>query len=106
MNVQKILRYLLIGGIFAVPFIPLVISSTMFFPFITGKNFAFSIIVELLLGGWAILAVLDKAYRPKFTLLLISILSFVGIIAIADIFGANPFKSFWSNFERMEGFLT
>jgi hypothetical protein len=39
MNVQKILRYLLIGGIFAVPFIPLVISSTMFFPFITGRIF-------------------------------------------------------------------
>ena len=106
MHINKILRYLLIGGIFAIPFIPLVISSTMFFPFITGKNFLFRILVELLVGGWAILALFDKAYRPKFTLLLISILSFVGIIAIADIFGANPFKSFWSNFERMEGFLT
>ena len=37
---------------------------------------------------------------------LVSVLSFVGIIAIADIFGANPFKSFWSNFERMEGLIT
>jgi O-antigen ligase/Flp pilus assembly protein TadD len=78
----------------------------MFFPFITGKNFLFRILVELLVGGWAILAVFDKAYRPKFSWLLISVLSFVGIIAIADFFGANPFKSFWSNFERMEGLLT
>ena len=105
MNFGKILRYLLIAGIFIVPFIPLIVSSTMFFPFITGKNFTFRILVELLLGGWAILAVLDKAYRPKFSWLLISVLSFVGIMAFADFFGANPFKSFWSNFERMEGLL-
>jgi tetratricopeptide (TPR) repeat protein/O-antigen ligase len=103
---NKILKYALLIGIFLIPFIPFVISDTMFFPFITGKNFAFRILVELLLGGWAILAVFDKAYRPKFSWLLISILSFVSIIAIADIFGANPFKSIWSNFERMEGLLT
>ena len=105
MNAKKILRYLIIGGIFVIPFIPFIISSTMFFPFITGKNFLFRILIELLLGGWAILAVFDKAYRPKFSWLLISALSFVGIIALADIFGANFFKSFWSNFERMEGLL-
>ena len=106
LRMNKILRYTLLVGIFIVPFIPFVISSTMFFPFITGKNFLFRILIELLLGGWAILAVFDKAYRPKFSWLLISVLSFVGIIAIADVFGANPFKSFWSNFERMEGLLT
>jgi tetratricopeptide (TPR) repeat protein/O-antigen ligase len=106
MQINKILRYALLVGIFIIPFIPFVVSSTMFFPFITGKNFLFRIIIELLLGGWAILALFDKAYRPKFSWLLVSVLSFVGIIAIADIFGANFFKSFWSNFERMEGLLT
>lgn len=106
MNMSKILRYALLVGIFIIPFIPLVVSSTMFFPFITGKNFLFRILVELLVGGWAILALFDKAYRPKFSWLLVSVLSFVGIIAIADVFGANPFKSFWSNFERMEGLVT
>ena len=103
---NKILRYVLLVGIFIIPFIPFVISSTMFFPFITGKNFLFRILVELLVAGWAILTLFDKAYRPKFSWLLVSVLSFVGIIAIADIFGANPFKSFWSNFERMEGLIT
>ena len=103
---NKILRYFLLTGIFIIPFIALIISGKMFFPFITGKNFIFRILVELLLGGWAILALFDKAYRPKFSWLLVSVLSFVGIIALADIFGANPFKSFWSNFERMEGLIS
>ena len=35
-----------------------------------------------------------------------SVASFVAIIGIADLFGANPLKSFWSNFERMEGWIT
>jgi tetratricopeptide (TPR) repeat protein/O-antigen ligase len=105
MKMNKILRYFLIGGIFIVPFVALLVSGKMFFPFITGKNFAFRILVELLLGGWAILAVLDKAYRPRFSPLLIAVFAFLGIMTLADFFGANPFKSFWSNFERMEGLL-
>jgi len=103
---NKILRYFLLAGIFIIPFIALIISGKMFFPFITGKNFVFRILTELLLGGWAILALFDKTYRPKFSWLLVSVLSFVGVIALADIFGANPFKSFWSNFERMDGLIS
>lgn len=106
MNTQKILRYALLTGIFIVPFIALIVSGKMFFPFITGKNFMFRILVEMLLGGWAILAILDKAYRPKFSPLFIAVLTFLGIITVADFLGVNPFKSFWSNFERMEGLIS
>jgi O-antigen ligase/thioredoxin-like negative regulator of GroEL len=30
---------------------------------------------------------------------------FVVVVFVADVFGANPQKSFWSNYERMEGFV-
>lgn len=103
---QKILRYALLGGIFLVPFILLVVMNSLFFPFITGKNFAFRILVELLFGGWLILSLYNPAYRLKFSWLLASITAFVGIIALADIFGENPLKSIWSNFERMEGLVS
>lgn len=106
MNTQKILRYALLTGIFIVPFIALIVSGKMFFPFITGKNFVFRILVELLLGGWAILAILDKAYRPKFSPLFIAVLALLGVMTFADFLGVNPFKSFWSNFERMEGLIS
>ena len=106
MTVNKILRYGLFIGIFAVPFVPLIVANSMFFPFITGKNFMFRILVELMLGGWIILALRDVAYRPRFSWILAAFAVFVGIIALADIFGENPLKSFWSNFERMEGLVT
>jgi len=106
MNLKKILETIVKFGVFLIPFIPLIVTIGFFFPFITGKNFAFRIIVELLFASWAILAFWDAKYRPKFSLLLTSIVVFVSIIAVADLFGENPFRSFWSNFERMDGLLT
>ena len=106
MNFENIARRFVTWGIFLIPFIPLIISFSFFFPFITGKNFAFRILVELLFGAWLILILYDKSYRPRFSWLLASIASFVGIIAVADIFGENPLKSIWSNFERMDGLVT
>ena len=105
MNTQKLLRYALLGGIFIIPFIPLFVAQNMFFPFITGKNFAFRIIVELLLGAWIVLAYWDASYRPRVSAILAAFAAFVGIIALADLFGENPYKSIWSNYERMEGLV-
>lgn len=105
MKNNTIIRYCLYAVIFLVPFIPLIITSSMYFPFITGKNFAFRILTEIIIGLWAILAVRDAKYRPKFSLITWCVLAFVAIIALADAFGVYPYKSFWSNYERMEGLV-
>ncbi len=105
MNIQKILRYVLFTGVFIILLTPLFVSKDMFFPFITGKNFAFRIIVEIMLGAWLLLAYWDASYRPRWSAVLATLTTFVGIIAIADFFGENPFKSIWSNYERMEGLV-
>ena len=102
---NTILRYLLIGGIFLIPFIPFYVAQGMFFPFITGKNFAFRILVELMLGGWFMLAWRDPRYRPRFSWILAAYTLFMGVTIIADLFGENLFRSFWSNFERMDGLV-
>lgn len=106
MKNNNILKYLIYGGLFLMPFIPLIVTSSMYFPFITGKNFAFRILSEIIIGLWVILAVRDSKYRPKFSLISWSVLAFVAIIAFADAFGVYSYKSFWSNYERMEGLVT
>lgn len=103
---KSTLRWVAIAGIFAIPVIlPFIVSSSMFFPFITGKNFTFRILVEIVLGAWAVLAFMDARYRPKFSWVLATVTLFVLIIGLADFTGSNVFKSFWSNFERMEGYI-
>jgi len=105
-TLNKILKAVIFSGIFLLPFIPFVIAHSMFFPFITGKNFAFRILVELILSGWIILALRDARYRLKFSWILGALAVFVGVITFADIFGEDFLRSFWSNYERMDGLIT
>jgi len=103
---NKYLRYSLISILFLIPFVGLIVSSSFFFPYITPKNIAFRLLVELGAIFYILLALREPAYRPRLTPILVAFLSFLGVILIADIFGEYPFKAFFSNFERMEGFVT
>ncbi|MDB5238011.1 MAG: hypothetical protein JWM46_281 [Candidatus Kaiserbacteria bacterium] len=105
-SLEKTLRYIVLGGIFLLPFVCLLVTTSLFFPYITGKNFAFRIIVEIITGAWLALALVSSQYRPQRSWILGAFAIFVLIMAIADAQGVNPFKSFWSNFERMDGWVT
>ena len=102
----NLIKYLLYVGIFAVPFLAFIVSSSMFFPFITGKNFSFRIIVEIMTALWLILMLFDARYKPRKSWVLAMLAIFVGIVALSSIFGENFYRSFWSNYERMEGLVT
>lgn len=102
----KNLKIIILSGLFATPFIPLIVMNSLFFPFITGKAFVFRIIIEIVFCVWVILMVKDPAYRLKKSWLLGAISAFVGVIFLADIFGVDFYRSFWSNFERMDGLIT
>lgn len=98
-------KYIILTGLFAIPFVPLVISSSLFFPFITGKAFVFRLIVEIIFACYLVLAIRDESYRPKFSWILGSLILFLIVMGLADFFAQNPFKAFWSNYERMEGYV-
>lgn len=97
---------IIISGLFAIVFLPLFVPSSFFFPYITGKAFAFRFIIEIVTACWLILAIQGSKYRPNRSSILASIGAFVGILIIATIFSENPYRSFWSNFERMEGLIS
>ena len=102
----KIIRYLILGGIFLTPFLVLIVSGSLFFPFITGKNFTFRILIEIIFCLWLILLIFDKNYHPKKSWILIAFASFLVVLALSSVFGENFYRSFWSNYERMEGLIT
>ncbi len=117
---EKFIRYLVYiikGGVFILPFLALIVGGNffskiflpgvgdLFFPFITGKNFFFRIVVEILFLLWVFAAVFDKNYRPKRSPLLFAVTLTFFILVLATIFGESPYRSFWSNYERMEGLV-
>ena len=100
------LRYTIYASLFLIPFIPLYVANSLFFPFITGKGFAFRILVEIAFFAWLLLAFADKKYRPTFSWVFVAYGAFVTWMFIADVFAVNPHKALWSNFERMDGWVT
>src|SRR4051812_8707880 len=61
--------------------------------------------VEIAVAAWVLLALIDKEYRPRFSYIGATALAFVVWMLIADAFALNAVKAFWSNFERMEGWV-
>jgi len=108
MNIHKILaNWVVFAGFIVIPCIPfIVMGKSTFFPYIVGKNFAFRVIVEVMFSAWLVLVYIDPAYRPKKSYLLGAFGTLLFVVTLSAIFGENPTKSFWSNFERMEGVVT
>lgn len=103
---KDILKVIVFGGIFAVPFLTLFVVDAFFFPFITGKNFAFRIIVEVALVAWVLLCLIDSTYRPKFSYIMGSFSILIVVMFFASLMAIDPHTSFFSNYERMDGFIT
>ncbi|MHB0865979.1 MAG: O-antigen ligase family protein [Minisyncoccota bacterium] len=102
---KQIARWVALGALFLIPLTPLLVANGYFFPFITGKAFYFRILIEILVAAWVVLALLDKEYRPRFSLIGVAVVAFVAWMFVADLFAINVAKAFWSNFERMEGWV-
>jgi O-antigen ligase len=103
---KDILKYSIWIGIYALLIVPFIVANSMFFPYIVGKAFTFRIIVEILFGLWLIIAIKYKEFRPRFSWIFACAGVFTLVLLLADIFAVAPFKAFWSNFERMEGWVT
>lgn len=104
-QLEQLISWIIKIGLFGVTVLPLVITTSMLFPFITGKNFIFRIIIEIIFALWLGLIVAWPQYRPKLTLLVKLSTAFIFIVFLADLLSPNPYRSFFSNYERMEGFM-
>lgn len=103
---RRVLDLILFGLICLFPFLCLIIYDQMLFPYVTSKNFAFRILLEISLALWGLLWIMDAKYRPKLSGISLSYIIFVASLTLADILGENVFRSFWSNYSRMEGLIT
>jgi len=106
MTINKSLRWIILFGLFVIPFLPLLVASSLFFPFISGKGFVFRTIIEIVFASWLILALRDKNYWPQKSYLLYSVLALLMVTSLAALFSLNPYRSFWSNYERMGGLVS
>jgi len=105
MNTEKILKFVIWVGLISICFIPLLVRSNYYFPFIVPKTIAFRVIVEILFLAFLGLAVIKKEYRPKINLILVLFFLYLITIFISSALAGTFKLSFWSNNERSEGLL-
>jgi len=106
METSQIYVKMLRWGIFISLFIPLIIFSQYLSPFHFGKMICFRILVELMAVFYILLILIDKKYRPKWSLLLISFTIFTGLYIFCGIIGVNFYQSMWGTLERMGGIFS
>lgn len=95
--------------IYASFFVPLVvIPSSFIFPFIVPKVVIFRSLVEIMLGAYVLLLIVNwKEYKPDITPLTIAVFAFYIVsFGISTFAGVDSYHSFWDNHERMLGFFT
>ncbi len=105
-RIERILRGIFLGAVFATTLVPCVVSGLFVFPYMSAKGHLFRLLVEIAVAAWAVLAVARPSLRPRWSPLLVSALVFVAIIGLADALGVCPARSLLGNLERMEGWLT
>lgn len=105
-TLEKIYLNVIKFGIYVLFFVPLLITRDYFFPYIFGKAIILRMIIEVIAVLFILLVLLNRKYMPRRNYLFWGMVVYMTIKAITTLTGVNPFHSFWSNYERMEGFLT
>jgi len=113
---QKLENYLeqvLKAGLFAVLFVPLVVTSFTIFPYVFGKATVFGLIIQILFAGYLLLIFINpepgrrvnRSYLPRFSILLLAVGVWIAVLILSTLTSVNPYHSFWSTIERREGLL-
>lgn len=106
MQPSTLLRRVVIGSVLATSFVPLVVSTSLFFPYMSAKGHLFRLLVDLAVTGWVILAITSPSLRPRSSPILWALAAFVTCLGFADVAGVRPASSLLGNLERMEGWFT
>ncbi len=106
MKLSSVLGFLGVVFLFVAPLALFNVDKTMPFPYVTGPSFGWRLLVEVAFILWASAAILNKKYWINLqSPITIALICFVVIVGISNIFGLNPYLSFWSNAERMDGYI-
>ncbi len=82
---------------------PLIVTPSSLFPLIVGKAVYMRLLIEIAFALWLIAIIIFPDLRPSKSRILIAFALWLAISAVAALFGASPTRSFWSNYERMQG---
>jgi len=102
-KIEKYLIWVVKASLYVVVFAPVIIASQYFFPVIFPKAVFIRLLVELMFVAYIPLIIIAPQYRPKYSIIYVTLIVFAIIVFITSLTGVNFSYSFWGNYERMDG---
>ncbi len=102
-DIERLLLWAVRLGLMAVLIVPLVVTTSTYFPYVVGKAIYARVIIEITFALWLILVLYFSGYRPSRSWILIAFGAWVVVSLIAGVTGVSFTRSFWSTYERMQG---
>ncbi|MFA4833835.1 MAG: O-antigen ligase family protein [Patescibacteria group bacterium] len=102
-NLNKILIFCLYIAVSA----PLWVTNAFYYPGMFTKTIIFCLVVQVALACYLVLLKINyKKYLPKGDYLIYWLSGFFALMLLSCFLGVNFERSFWGNFERLNGFFT
>ena len=101
----NILVYVIRAGVVLILLTPFVVSPGTIFPFVVGKALYSRSLIEIVFVSWVLLALFQPSCRPPRSRILVLLVTALGIAVLSAGLGVGVQRSFWSNYERMQGVI-
>ena len=100
---ENLLVHVVRVGVVLLLLTPFVVSPRTIFPFVVGKALYSRSLIEIVFVSWALLALFKPSWRPPRSRILILLAIALGVAVLSASLGISAERSFWSNYERMQG---
>ena len=102
-DIEQLLLWAVRIGVMAVLIVPLVVTTSTYFPYVVGKAIYARVVIEITLALWLILILYYSDYRPSRSWILVAFGAWLLVTLVAGFTGVSFTRSFWSTYERMQG---
>ena len=102
-DIERLLLWAVRVGVMATLIVPLVVTTSTYFPYVVGKAIYARVIIEITFALWLILVLYFSDHRPSRSWVLLAFGAWLLVSLIAGFTGVSFTRSFWSTYERMQG---
>ena len=102
-DIERLLLWAVRVGVMATLIVPLVVTTSTYFPYVVGKAIYARVIIEITFALWLILVLYFSDYRPSRSWILLAFGAWLLVSLVAGFTGVSFTRSFWSTYERMQG---
>ncbi len=102
---ERVVSFIKVGLVAALLIAPVLFNPWSPYPTVTLQVTGFQAIIEITFALWLVLAITNRAYRPRWTPLTVTLSIFIIVLGITSLSGTNFYRSLWGVADRKIGLI-